>query len=372
MQKHNSHESFLMLLAITLVHLAVPVAALAAPCTDGVDCFCDRLAGPDIVLCEDFESSHLAVRSFADRAHPESWMSKYGPSVNQCLHNRTSPEFYTGFGIDNTLDCLDQVNESTATMSAGGCGVVGETDCVLDGNYALGHRARFQRNGGSTGIARFTGGVQRTFGISIALKYSTNYEPPGSSADSGPAHKGNEWGERNAGLLGVGTGNSGRNIPWGGFTQGPIPANANALLGTVSYSSTAMSFSPDRSVYNYGVNTGDGPGNWECIQVHWRNWGTSNATLRVWMNNTLALHLTNIDMSGITWSRNGIGSMSWNDYYNGRDNQGYAATSTAYRYEDNLIVTKAEEPVSCAQLGFGGGGPVDTTPPDSPTDLSVE
>lgn len=46
----------------------IPCQSVAAPCTDGVDCYCDRIADPLLAKCEDWEE-----RSWYDPTGPYPW-----------------------------------------------------------------------------------------------------------------------------------------------------------------------------------------------------------------------------------------------------------------------------------------------------------
>ena len=162
------------ILGFVISALFVMFDSASFSCTDGVDCLCDNLANTqdplyraDLVRCDDFE--HPNLRQYGST--PQEWHNLYFVGSDGCNED-------TGGGVKTAMGksgsaCIDIVDETTPTFSDGGCGVTGETDCVFDGTYSLGHILRPGSTGGITGDSGFnngwTGGVQSTFGMTYVM-----------------------------------------------------------------------------------------------------------------------------------------------------------------------------------------------------------
>src|SRR6202008_3950086 len=108
-------------------------------------------------------------------------------------------------------------------------------------------------------------------------------------------------------------------------------------------------------------------GQWLCIQFHVSNWGTTDAHLRWWVNGKSVIDVDHVDMSrtrGV--DKRGLLGMRFEQYTNA------AYTGDAYRYEDNVVVTAANQPVSCSAIGFSNinDGPQVVERPGPPTLLA--
>src|SRR3990167_1373479 len=368
-----------LLIACLLIALPFVSFAKDEPCTDGVDCFCDLnpVGAGGVVFCEDFEDTDLYMVSFADRARAGSWWDVYGSPTQPCTHYGVDqapgggddwmPHGQTtqiGDGTGRT-PCLDVVQEDVATFSDKGCGVSGETDCVWQGTRSLGHRFVTGDVGGITGRKGWTGLTQ--FGITFAVMWSENFLAPGDAGcldtpdgGCGPANKMNEWGGTDSPLVGASVSQIGVNNPFAiSFFTDTSSTIGSVLKGDVVVtSSTRVHFRPDpaEGVYEWRGNVQ--PGDWICIKAHYSGWNTTNTTMRYWFNDTLMIHATGVDT--VVAQDTQIGAIAWNHYYNGKNilpDSGYPGTTSAYRYEDNMIVVSNAEPVSCAAIGLGSAPP---------------
>jgi hypothetical protein len=175
----------------------------------------------------------------------------------------------------------------------------------------------------------------------------------------------NEFGAGRHALMGatLSSGSAGANHPFAGgiFNTGtPSPSMVLGLSSVPSGLPGFTYFSPDRSRYQWG--TTNKLDQWGCFQMHWDGWGTSNTRFRYWFNGAPIIEGR---MNSSTMYQgndaNGLGSIVWNNYYNGADGigSGYPGSTVAYRYEDNVIVTDGTEPISCAAIGAGSS----STPP---------
>lgn len=304
-----------------------------ANCQDGVDCPCDRLVDPsdplydpDLLFCEDFESVLLNDGG-------KGWTDAYGSVTNGCSIN--DENWNTNMSIEGTCEtcCLNIVQE-------GACEASGEDDCVFQGSQALGHRLQPGLTGGIVGSAEFP--TSRTFGITYAVKFSSNF------VDPSPAQKTNEFGDGLHCILGCSTSNSsGRNHPFQAVMFIDGAANeGNGVVGTHGPNDGFLNFAPAES--DYAWRTTHGPGQWVCHQIHYDGWGMPGATVRYWIDGQAAVEVTDLDLSNVAYDPDGIGSFAWNHYYN----DGYAGPDVAYRYEDNFVITAGPEPVPCEAIGF--------------------
>lgn len=302
-------------------------------CTDGVDCPCDRLADPadplydaELLFCEDFED--LALDDGG-----KGWSDLYGPTNNGCLIN--GPDWNTNGSIEGTCDtCCVNIVQPDA------CEASGEDDCVFHGGQSLGHRLQQGRTGGIVGNASFT--QTRRFGVTYALKFSSNFMDPS------PAMKTNEFGNGLHCILGCSTNNNfGRNVPFQSVILGTaMSAGGTASIGQAAPNDGFYNFSPNNADYEW--RTTHGPGDWVCHQLHFDNWGLSDATIRYWIDGQQVVNVEQVDLTSLTQDADGIGSFAWNHYYN----DGYVSSDVAYRYEDNFVITGGPEPVPCGAIGF--------------------
>ena len=342
----------LRLLALVVL-LLLPTVGAAAPCTFGVNCLCDRYAAnSSIVFCEDFENPAL------DDNTGVGWTAKYDDAVSQCRTSTgpssTGPPTREGPGPQQQGNpalggCLNVVK-------ANACDNAGDVGCVLDGQQALGNKRSPGDTNGFHGAANLkAGGPYRTFGITMGIRFSPNYESVLiTSPDHGPANKGDEWGDAQSSLFGssISGGPAVQNPPWGGSIQSCEGCTILSVFkGLFGKQDEKIRIGPDSSVYNYNTV---GNGVWMCWQIHWANFGTANATYRQWYNGVLTVSAS-ADMTGMTLDQNGYSLFGFNSYYNGPGSSGllgYPGPTVAYRFEDNIIVTTGSEPISCSEIGF--------------------
>ena len=327
-----------------------PTLTPTASCTDGVDCFCDKIKNyrkfkERVVFCEDFEDPALNTNDTSYNPNT-GWLQKYNGIVNGCWES----------GVEGTCStcCINIVQE-------GACEVTGESDCVFDGGNSLGHRLQPGKTGGIVGTANWNtvDGV-RDFSITYAIKYSSNFVDPTT------AMKTNEFGERDSCILGCSTSqcNFGRIIP---FQVGGIrfKDNITSPVGTHIVGSECIyggnGYKLIVSGYSWGnpkgVNDDFGPGEWGCFTVQFIGYGTGDASWKIWFKNKLIAHVENVDMTYAPWDINnnklspdhfGLKSHKWNHYYN----DGFTGSTVAYRYEDNFIIVTGKDPFPCSGMGF--------------------
>jgi len=360
----------------------VATDADAAACTDGVDCVCDVIKSqyPDVFFCDDFENPGY------DKAGPlqpgHAWYDNYGNAAGDDCEGPNGR-------------CYVNVVKSNA------CAATNETDCVFDGKQSLGHPYKPGETGGISGEAHWEGGMKRTFGITYALRFSptfqegngtkmnrttggavgptgTKQEVLGQGASEDAAFYDSNGRYKDSTFFGE------RNIPYQAHidhdTCGSAPASPCTTPPTVieglwgeNAVHIVMAPHPDHGIYDWERT--NGPGEWMCHKVHYKNWGTANAEVRHWINGKLVIHIKNMDMRRIkAGDENGQDAHEWDNFRN----TGYDGPNVAYRYEDNFVITSADEPVPCEAIGFdifdGSGNPdpdsgttTDPTPTPDPT-----
>jgi hypothetical protein len=207
----------------TLIGLLVglaPAVSEASSCTDGVDCYCDKVTNPSdpqydpkLLVCEDFEAVTLhddvnlgagaptygpwyddtgAPRP-GDRGFNSYWVRHYGSGENPCRWRGTMPtptrgevcpfakcnsatEWSAGDPwTANDIACLDilrngEFDDEVSTITApslpsGGSG-------VFDGRQVLGHRVGKGFAAGITGDAGFRAVTE--IGVTMAFGYASN------------------------------------------------------------------------------------------------------------------------------------------------------------------------------------------------------
>ena len=402
--------------------------AAAGSCTDGVDCYCDRVQGgdlkdPNLLLCEDFEAVTLHDNTnvggeaplygpwYDNGADPirrgknSYWGRTYGPSVDGCSWQHDEPSspkvgvtckpgdsgvcWTAEWRADdlwqgNQWACIDIVRDGEfddeissllepSLASDGGTG-------TFDGVQSFAHRVGAGKNAGITGMAKF-GGSYTTVGATMAMAYPTNSE---SSGIWNYPWKHNEWqtvleGKGDPTFVFHNASGLAEDDPFkhsmkfaNDKSQSDCEAalsKANIRRGYVFCVDVAMYYRADS---NYYIRSRDWPfGTWGCARGHFQNLGTSNTSIKIWFNNTLIIDIDGLDGSFLS-NREGYNALWWNNFSNANTpGLGRAATTqTTYRYEDNVHIT-AGPPVSCEQIGFVSSGG-DITPPAVPTNLVVQ
>lgn len=371
----NIHKRWTAVAAAGFLLLTGGLApAQAAPCTDGVDCLCDRLDGaPGVVYCEDFENPGFDQAGALDSSH--AWRQKYGPTVDGNCEGESS-------------SCAFNI------VTPGRCQATGEDDCVHDGNQTLGIKYRPGEDGGGIGATTFNNTPIKTIGVTVAMRYSpTFYEPDFTTASPGCGE--NHTGVKTDFLRNTADDGSNKSLPFGGTETaynscsvpsctpalpcgdivpsshpfGAIykmdscdnPATCDTQLPTVTEGWACnqgfhKNFYPNPDLYNYGVTPGIGNGQWMCVQFQWQDYGSTHSSVRYWVNGQKIIDASNVDSSRARGStRNGWNEFVYDGFYNGC----YNGPNLAYRYEDNVVITSASEPVPCSEIGFdfsGGGG----------------
>jgi hypothetical protein len=92
-------------------------------------------------------------------------------------------------------------------------------------------------------------------------------------------------------------------------------------------------------------------GSWACVRSYISGLGGSSATWKIWFNDRLVFHATGIDLS--TMNAPAADDWVFNAFYNGNDSSQpgtVPALATFYRYEDDVMVWKNQEPDTCASL----------------------
>ncbi len=329
------------LLLLSLIILALPYPAAANPCTDGVDCYCDRVQGgelndPDLLVCEDFEAvtlhdnvnvgggSPLFGPWYDDtgfsgaRGNNNYWFKTYGPAVRGCSFRLNIPPnpilgdacafdacMPTEWRADNLWEsndtaCIDIVRAgefddevaSNAELSNAAGGGVGP----FDGAQSLGHRVATGEQAGVGGGPGF--GTQFELGMTMALGYDTN---SAASGIWGAPWKHNEWplaesvgGQsfNEAWLTFHNKGNLNDEDPWHKtvmrYAPGTSDADCNAVIaaGNVRAGEPTcggtLQWNPLPLTPADYLRSRDFPlGTWGCVRGHYFGMGTSNMGIKI-------------------------------------------------------------------------------------------
>jgi hypothetical protein len=415
-------------LLAAVLNLLVPAVGVAAPCTPGVDCYCDKVRGgslddPQLLFCEDFEAPTLyqntgvgngapyygpwydATGMMGNRGNNSYWNKKYGNGVNSFLFRSGEPasptlgspctfslctgakvwersDLWSANAYGPQLAIFTQSSDFSFELSslAAPSNKAGGGSGVFDGNANLAYRIAPGRTHGIAGEAQFASGT-RNIGMTMAVAYPSNSLSSGIWGTSSipGAWKHNEWGtvyNTSGGFDGlfifynqVGP-RSG--IPFAGFLgafrdQGYT--NCGSIVATVG---NAQCIGSGLGIYwnspaNYSQPTDWPFGTWGCVRGYLENAGLANMRMRVWFQGpsmTSERLIIDFTANGTQLdNRNGYSNMKWNAYANTNQGGGYTPTTAlTFRYEDNVHV-RAGTPVSCAQIGFTGGGGGVLNPP---------
>jgi len=362
-------------LALPLILAAAGAAAKDEACTDGVDCLCDDIAaleadsGATVVFCEDFEAASLNDGDTSEGSDAngtiwgDGWATKYGAGSDACIDLSKPPGIGRrddGMEGTHSWSCVNVVQEGACEVG---------TDCVMQGTSSLTHRYIPGNTNGisSNGISGSAWTVTRDFGITMAVKWSSNYSSPNENSVSGA--KTNEFGDGLNCILGCSALNAGASTDDAPFanTVKRLSSNPGGSVATGACAYESEGYRCTASPGSYSMTKGE----WMCLRVTYTNWGLAGGTFTYELDGEELIDVTGLNFSShLDGDTDGIGSMRFNAYYNGvgPGDTGYAGGTQAYRGEDNIVVTNGA-PVSCAAIGFSGGAPPVTPPlvPAAPT-----
>ena len=411
--RHREYPLRRLALLVTVFMLSASTA-LAASCTDGVDCYCDKAAvtgDGSLLMCEDFEAPTLtADTNFGGSSYPwgpwydatgspplpdhytglNSYFTKtYGSAVESCSYTAgdsdpvsgeqctyDSPPFFGCFLMEWTLGdpwggnsraCLDIISagEFDDDVTLSDPVNPGGTNGVFDGASVIGHRVPIQRTSGIIGEKNWTDVSE--VGITMAVAFSANIV---ASNVTDASWKTNEW---------ASSAQAGNPEFWSLGTQGKIQLDTDFLIGgfiwwnsqalcqtalnsaTVSVGEAACNDNDGLGTLVISANTDeyvqatDWPhGTWACHRAYQTGMATST-TIRIWHNEVLVFEITGMDSSQRL--HQGYGRFVWNAFANHNDTGQHGppyAIEQVYRYEDNVHIREGV-PVSCAQIGWGAG-----------------
>ncbi len=374
-----------------------PMSAVGqgSPCEDTVNCLCDTAPMQDasIILCEDFEN---AAYDIAGVNVEWNKIENYGADT------AASCGAAAGEAVEGTATnaCFNIVTEAT-------CDVVGQTDCVLDGNQSLGAKYEQGQTYAIFGKKSFSPAMA-DFGITNVIKFSANFD---KGASGGFKHT--EWNYWVQSFhWGQDVSSHWDRVYWkssGGGTTNPVndfnwetkiffvPTQINDVrTATVN---KGYIFSTNAGTINWRPWGEEFPGGsfnwpqdtWACLRTKFTGMGTATATLQQWWqqenhaSETLIIDISNLDLSP-SGEELRLNAIAFNNYFNGSQGTdsfacGYGSLTNmpctyenpsltrAYRYEDNYVVTNGD-PVSCADVRFYGSAATPTpsgTPTTSPT-----
>ena len=397
--------------------------AAAAPCTDGVDCYCDCVKGANrgdgfasaqcaaknvrtdasLLMCEDFEAPNLTqdvgrgvtngnygpwyddTGYAGNRGNNSYWSKNYGPANQSCSMTRSDPRPSQGAACNfptcmsgewsagdrwggNTGACIDimrngEFDDEVSTNREPT--IPGGGAGVIDGNAIMANRVGRGSVAGIHGSKSFR--AVSTIGITGAVAFPADIL---SSQVWNSPWKDNEFGSAmehwHRGATGIGTQDDLPYMPFRFAVGSCAAATANAVahVGVVGCNSAAIIAGPGNA---YSQPTDFPFGTWGCSQAYMSGMNTGNMTWKVWHNGKLIIHISGID--GRRLQQQSIDVFKFNNYANHNQFAGQSTTRTTYRYEDNIHVREGE-PVSCQQIGFTSltpPPPPPTTPPPAPS-----
>jgi hypothetical protein len=201
----------------------------------------------------------------------------------------------------------------------------------------------------------------------MAVKYSKNFQRQ-SNAGLYLPRKSNEFGSRLNGLLGSASGSisaatSQQAAPFTGnvFWSGSAPSWTEVVGHGVKLN--AFHWYPDASTWNFDRD--HGLDSWHCWRFSMNGVKSAGGRIRAWMDSKPLVDLQAVDLRGMQDSQ--IDSIYWNHYYNTADGTGrYEGPTPAYRYEDNVVISTASDPVTCESIGFNFGASSQPPPGGTP------
>ncbi len=396
-----------------LLPFKVTVASAFGACTDGVDCYCDTVSDPDLILCEDFESPDYYENTSNDwatapggqpgyRGGASRWLANYNSSGGKvswtngnpaspqvgstCTEGTCGPKEYCsdsqslvvlgtagsdcwdgndGSGIDIQRD--DDFNDELGTLTLTG-GNSGGGD-VFSGNAHMAYRVEEATQNEIIGSETWTDTPE--FGLTMAVAYSSNLASV-SLADDAWKHE--EFGDYpysenfHMGNTGYADGLS-STFPFNPFMFGVSSgyseaacdaalASADRLVGNFNCNSAGLEGGATNGTgtNEYDQSTDWPFGTWGCVQAYLNGMGTSDMEWKIWFNGELIIHLDNFDAATHLYNT-GYDEFYWNAYANANQDPDCnttcedVTTDDAYRYVDNVHF-RAGAPVSCASIGF--------------------
>jgi MYXO-CTERM domain-containing protein len=292
--------------------------------------------------------------------------------------NTWGPEPTPPAGADPpSYACLKPILNA-ADIDSENLGLTGPADLPFGGVVAF--RVP-QGNGASTWptgneIDRATAGILgRTswppvteIGVTMAVAYSSN------TGDSGiwnaPWKHDQYTGDANENALEMWfSGNTGTGgpdqLPFSPFRFAEPGCDAALAAATVVAGNFAcdngvsLQYSPEPDAYTQSV---DWPwGTWGCVRAYQRGMNTGDMELYIKFQGPnddaerTLIHLTGFD--GTTLSNQNYSNFAWNNYANVNQATGSMTSAPMYRLEDNVVIVSNREPLTCAEIGFGPGGP---------------
>lgn len=382
---------------ITFSVLAVQVAA----CTDGVNCYCDTISDPNLILCEDYENLDYYENTSNDWAAGSGspynrgvngrWFINYGSNANMGFRSSDpSPRLGTACGLSNCSGLKEFCSTSQGNIVDGGgadcwgpgansgscvdiqrsgdfnaelgtlslTNGAGESSDIGSGRAHLAYRWGIGSTCGIEGTKSFTNVTE--IGVTRAIAMSSNFYSTGITGDY---LKFEEW-ATNGGYPSAEYSMLGNFFGVGDVSMFPYrlfmftdsasdcsAAISNAQVHVGSAFCNDYQFVYSASNAQYVQSTNFPAGRWSCTQSHFTGMGTTNFTIKIWHDGTLVVHISGID--GTHMKNKNYGEINFDSYANTNDPTvgNGDTTSVAYRYEDNLHVRNGP-PVSCAAIEY--------------------
>jgi hypothetical protein len=389
------HSSLALRLSIatfaSLIAAAASQPSLAASCTDGVDCYCDRVSDPQLLVCEDFETRGYyedvdgawyksPAGNSGFRGGASAWLAKWrstgsgnwhaGEPANPkrgttCGYSTCGPAEYhpTNLwdGNSNATIDIQRPGDEDAEVP----GLTLDSDQHDLGNQWMGWRVP-RGNGGIMGEMYFNPPATEV-GLTYLGGYSTNLASAVADWNGdfpGQPWKHEEWGASQSTLF---QGNVGGVAgPFSPTLFGGSNCSGALAAATLSVGSADCYGGNFRVKANFDRSSQWPLGTWGCVQGHIKGLGTRSGEMRIWFNERLIFEIRNADFTQLLRDQN-IDRLFPDTYYNGNGGGPGSTPSlqTFYRYQDNFHARRGP-PVSCQAVGFGGPSSPPPPPPDDP------
>jgi len=345
--------------ALSLVALGIllPEASVAAPCTPGTDCYCDRVKNvsspiydPALLMCEDFEAPTLRLNQGLgngapyygppydnggqlipnDRGRGGYWQKVYGNGVDSALWPQNQPAIpklglpcgfalCSGLKIWSVGDLWDANNYGALAAFLTDSQYTAEPNLTAPTGKAGGGRGSFDGAaslfsrvpaGNSAGIfGNKTWTKTQTFGVTGAVAYASNLVTSGLM---GSNWKGDEFIQNidsagGDGLFLFGNPPFSELFPFYGFTfsNGATQSSCNTKLAAAIKTTGSFRCDPagnfiyEASTAQYRQSKDWPLGTWGCVRAYFKNIGSTSSSIQLWFTGPSGVEVKLIDISNM-------------------------------------------------------------------------
>ncbi len=388
----------ILFLALLGMQLGWVEGARAASCTDGVDCYCDRVKNSgatsydsSLLFCEDYEDpayhDDVAGAWYASppqqagfRGGASRWMQVYrATGAGNWSQSQPSGTVLRGstcaYGTCGPAEWRSDDLWQGNSVAAMDVQQVGEHDDEIaglalnqghDGNRWMAWRVAAGNTAGLVGELRFSSTSE--IGFTALVAYSSNLATAVAASDwSGDfvrqPWKHEEWGSNLQTLFMGNVGAGGAPFSPSIFHKSQTACDQLVSTATVTVGRIDCSDVTLRIGSNFDRSAQWPLGTWACVRGHIKGMNSSNGSMEIWFNDQKIFSMTGANFAGAL-KENSLSNVSPNHYFNGNAGRSFDTPSvqTFYRYSDNVHI-RAGAPAACAALGSPPPSPPPTTPP---------